>query len=208
MMRLAVLLLTVGAAAGFAKDEARNDFDPAIDFSRYRTFSFVKGVDVGHTGVLDDPVVRERVKNFVSGAMETRGLREVPQDEKYDLAVRYWLARLDKSEVKPTLSSSLDYGYWGGYPAYWYGSWATFYQEYVVENYIEGTLLVDLIDRETEQLVWRTYLRQDIKDRAKAYVEAKEHLYEALRELPPSADAKRKMQHDRDRLAKKYPQLK
>ena len=32
------------------------------------------------TGLLADPVVRERIKNFISGAMELRGMKEVARD--------------------------------------------------------------------------------------------------------------------------------
>jgi hypothetical protein len=103
-MRGILLLFLVSTC--LAKD-VRNDFDPATDFSRFRTFSFVKGIDVGHSGVLDDPLTRERVANFISGALEARGLREVPSDEKYDLAVRYWLAKLDKRELHPDLTALL-----------------------------------------------------------------------------------------------------
>lgn len=185
-----------------------NDFDPGADFSRYRTFAFVKGVDMGHSGVLNDPAVRERVRNFIAGALETRNLREVPADENYDLAVRFWVAKQDKSEVHTTWTPSLTGYYWGGYSPYWYGAWGSFYEEYVVENYVEGTLLIDLIDPKTKELVWRTYLRQKIEDRSKAYYEAKDHLYDAMSKFPPDEREKKTMQKERNRLEAKHPNAK
>jgi hypothetical protein len=53
-------------------------------------------------------------------------------------------------------------------------------------------------------LVWRTYLRQKIEDRSKAYVEAKKNLNKSFALFPPDAAAKEKMVKDRAKLAKKY----
>jgi hypothetical protein len=180
----------------------KNDFDPDVDFSRFHTFTFIGGKDIERSGWLDDPEMRERFKNFISGALEMRGLKEVPKDGNYSLAVRYWVARRQKQDV-----TVVDYGpsmAWGGYPPYWTGMWGYSYEEYVVTNYIQGTLVVDLIDPATKELVWRTFLRQKIEDRAKAYVEAKQNLYKAVSVLPPSATEKDKMRQARAKLAAKY----
>ncbi len=192
----------LSAAACLAGNSAKNDFDPDVDFSKFHTFSFIGGKDIGRSGWLNDPEMRERFRNFISGALETRGLKEVPKDEKYSLAVRYWVARRAKQDV-----TVVDYGpsmMWGGYPPYWTGAWGYSYEEYVVTNYVEGTLVVDLIDTATKELVWRTFLRQKIEDRAKAYEQAKKNLYEAMSVIPPSAEKKNEMRKTRAKLAAKY----
>ena len=197
---ISAALLT--ATTCLAGGKARNDFEPDVDFSRYHTFCFIGGKDIGRSGWLNDPVMRERFKNFISGALETRGLKEVPKDENYNLAVRFWVARRAKQDV-----TVVDYGptmMWGGYPPYWSGAWGYSYQEYVVTNYVEGTLVVDLIDTATKDLVWRTFVRQKIEDRSEAYVEAKKNLYEAISMIPPSAEQKKKMRQEREKWAAKY----
>jgi hypothetical protein len=116
--------------------------------------------------------------------------------------VRFWVARRQKQDV-----TVIDYGapyMWGGYPPYWTGAWGYSYEEYVVHNYAEGTLVLDLIDTNTKDLVWRTILKQKIEDHAKAYIEAKKNLYKAMEILPPSASAKDKMRRERAKLASKY----
>jgi hypothetical protein len=181
---------------------AKSDFDPDVDFLRYKTFAIIGGLDPEHSGWLDEPEMHERFKNFVSGALETRGLHEVPVGSNATLAVRFWVARREKEDV-----TVIDYGtsyMWGGYPPYWTGAWGYSYQEYVVNAYAEGTLVVDLIDPNTKDLVWRTILKQKIEDRAKAYIEAKKNLYKAMETLPPSAAAKDKMRRERAKLADKY----
>lgn len=185
-----------------AGNNAKNDFDPDIDFSRFSTFSFIGGHELERTGILSNPENRERFKNFIAGALETRGLSEIPHDQKYTLAVRYWVAFRQKQDV-----SVIDLGvssWWGGYPPYWTGVWGYSYQEYVVDNYVQGTLIVDLIDPGTKDLIWRIFLRQKIEDRAKAYAEAKKNLYNAMAVWPPSEAEKGKMRQARAKREAKY----
>ncbi|HVO98704.1 MAG TPA: DUF4136 domain-containing protein [Bryobacteraceae bacterium] len=200
-LSLWIAAVVVTAAPGFA-GEAKNDFDPDVDFSRFHTFSFIGGKDIGRSGWLDEPEMRERFKNFISGALEARGLKEVPKDANYSLAVRYWVARRQKQDV--TVIDYMNPMAWGGYPPYWTGIWDYSYEEYVVNNYVDGTLVIDLIDPATKELVWRTFLRQKIEDRDKAYREAKKNLMKAMSVLPPSADEKEKMRQVRAKLDAKY----
>jgi hypothetical protein len=169
--------------------KTQNDFDPTAQFSAFKTFAFVAGIDLGKTGLMDDPETRTRIANFVSGILETRGLREVPRDREYDVAIRVWIAVKDR-QTETTVSSG-----WGGYDPYWYGPWGYWYEETVVDHYKEGTLIVDLLNPVDKQLVWRTYLRRDFKDRAKAYDQAKKELTAAFAKYPPSPkDLKNKSQ--------------
>ncbi len=98
-LNLCVAAAMLWVAPCIAGSSAKNDFDPEVDFSRFKTFSFIGGHELEESGILRDPAVRDRFKNFISGALETRGLREVPIDEKYSLAVRYWVALRKKQDV-------------------------------------------------------------------------------------------------------------
>jgi Domain of unknown function (DUF4136) len=181
--------------------DVETDFDPAVDFSHYKTFSFIGGKELTRTGLLSDPSMRDRIENFISGAVGLRGLQEIPNDEKYDLAVRFWVAREQKTDETVVLND--DFGF-AGYPAFWTGPWGWSYEEYVVHDYVEGTLVIDLIDPRTRELVWRTFLRQKIEDRAKAYEDAKKNLEKSFAQFPPSAEEKGKMRGQREKLSRKY----
>jgi hypothetical protein len=200
------LLISIAAIALWAgpclAGNVKNDFDPDVDFARFRTFTFIGGKDLDRSGWLDEADTRERFKNFIAGALEMRGLTEVPKDGKAGLAIRFWVGRQEKQDV-----SVVGFGassMWGGYPAYYSGAWAWSYEEYVIHNYSKGTLIVDLIDPDSKQLVWRTFLKQKIEDRSKAYVEAKRNLYKAMSILPPSDAEKENMRRERAKLAAKY----
>jgi hypothetical protein len=76
--------------------------------------------------------------------------------------------------------------------------------ELVIDNYVDGTLVVDLIDTKTKELVWRVFLLQKIENRDKAYKEAKKNLYKALGSLPPTPEEIDKMRRQREKMAAKY----
>jgi uncharacterized protein DUF4136 len=80
--------------------DVKTDFDPAVEFTKFKTYSFIERQELGKTGLLSNPEVRERIQNFISGVMESRGLKEMPRDTQYDLAVRYWVARRHKTDEK------------------------------------------------------------------------------------------------------------
>jgi hypothetical protein len=195
MNRILLLLL----APAFCAAGVKTDFDPAVDFSHYRTFSFIGGKEITRTDLLSDPAMRERFHNFISGAMSLHGLHEIPADEKYDLAVRYWVARQQKTETTVVYDDFM----YAGYPPYWTGPWGWSYEEYVT-GYVQGTVVIDLIDPATKELVWRTFLKQKIEDREKAYREAKKNLSKSFSQFPPTPAEKEKMRSQREKLARKY----
>ncbi len=207
-MTFARFLPPVCFAALFAAQlsaKTKNDFDPEADFSNLKTFSLVAGIDLSKAGIMDDPEKRMRIANFVSGTLERRGLREVPRDEKHDLAIRVWVAVRNRESATTTVSAP-SMSMWGGYDPFWYGHWAYWYEQTVIENYVEGTLIVDLLNPVDKQLVWRTYLKRDLKDREKAYGELRKDIDKAFTEFPPSAKDIAGKRRERSKQARKWGQ--
>jgi hypothetical protein len=199
-IKLRLMALAIATSCWAYAGKAHSDFDPTADYTKFKTFSLVAGIDLSKSGVLEDPQKRMRVANFVSGILELHGLKEVPRDQKHDLAVRVWVGVRQRQEVTSTAFST---GVWGGYDPFWYGPWGAYYETYVVNNYVDGTLIIDLLDPGTKYLVWRTYLRQKIEDRAKAYVDAKKSLNKAFDKFPPTPEAKEKKRKEREKAARK-----
>ena len=69
MKRLSVLL-AVAALLGCSSLELGSDYDPATDFSRYRTFDFKEGSKARN------PVARRSVEYAIQTALEGRGMKE------------------------------------------------------------------------------------------------------------------------------------
>jgi hypothetical protein len=77
---------------------------------------------------------------------------------------------------------------WGG----WYGWGSTYYPAWtatIVSNYTEGTLVLDIVDAKTSQLVWRAYCRDDVKDWKNRDKNVKKLVDKALKRFPPKAKA-------------------
>ena len=173
ILRAALVAIVVALAAGCATNY-RNDFDPSADFSKYHTYGYLGGREIEKSGLLENSLVRKRVETLIGRQLDARGLRQVPMDQNPDLAVLYWVGVQEKQEVS-TVPSYPSYPGWGGYGRYpgwggagaypyWSGRWGTEYNEVVVTNYREGTLIIDLLDGQSKNLVWRTYLVRALSD--------------------------------------------
>ncbi len=170
----AFVLLWAGCATN-----TRNDFDPNVDFSRYHTFGFLEGREIEKTGLLDNSLVRRRVEGLIARQLEARGLRQVPIDQSPDLAVLYWVGVKDKQEISTVPRAGYVDPMWGG-------RWGPVYNDVVVTNYREGTLIIDLLDAGTKDLVWRTYLVRALSDDPDRNLRgADKDLEKAFAEFPP-----------------------
>src|SRR3954464_2256490 len=125
--RTLILIICLAQVSFPVLADVRNDFEPDAPFPQYKTFSFVKGIELDRGTLLQDPDVRERIKNLISGTLEIRGLQEIPRDQKHDLAIRYWLSRSNKQDVSYVPVDN--WAGWGGFPPFWDGPWNYTYAE-------------------------------------------------------------------------------
>jgi Domain of unknown function (DUF4136) len=191
MLRMTVQVFSAlifgGAVVGCAHTNVRTDFDPSADFSTYHTYYWAGGKDVNGGGTLENTLVDKRIKNIVGEQLSAKGLREVSEDAKPDLAVLYWIGTKDKMTVQTVPASMSSRVAWSRYDPYWGGRWRRTYDEVVVRNYTEGTLIVDLIDAAKMQLAWRAYLVQTVdKDPQKTAARAEANAAAAFAQFPPT----------------------
>jgi Domain of unknown function (DUF4136) len=131
-------------AACASKPTIRSNVDPAADFSRYRTFAFYDEVAGGKPAY--DSFASQYIKSAVVREMQARGLQQA-QDP--DMLVNIHVQTKDKVRVSETPTGSYGYyGYRGGMYG-WGGGVST-----TVDNYVEGTLNIDVIDRTAGKLLW------------------------------------------------------
>jgi len=179
-----VLLLTVLPL--FAKTTV--DFDPGIDFSKYRTFAFIGGVERLVMLQVNPDLVDNRVHRAVARELTKKGLREVQFNENPDLVVRYWANSSQQLNVSTM-------GNWGPYGPYVGSYWGFLYDSVTATSTKEGSLLVDLVDTRTKNLAWRVYLVRKLTNVDKDWNKADEEFAKAFESYPPSEkekEAKRK----------------
>ncbi|MFI5097623.1 MAG: DUF4136 domain-containing protein [Candidatus Acidiferrales bacterium] len=166
------------------------DFDPNLDFSRYKTYAFIGGVENLVAIQLNPELIEIRMHHSVSREMDKRGLRQVKPAENPDLVVRYWANSSTQVDVAVA-------GNWGPYGAYVGGDWSFLFESVSASSKKEGALIIDLIDPKAKSLAWRLYLIRKITNPDKEWKKADEEISSGFESYPPSNQAKEDKKKER-----------
>ena len=146
-MRQIALGMGLILAAGCAGQQVTTDYSPATSFSQFRTFALVMPPDTGAQQLLD-----QRVRDAVRAQLAAKGLTQTDR-QNADLFVGYGM--VDKTH-KEVYTYGDGWG-WGGGWGWRYYRWGVAWPMTVhrsVETYNDGTVVVNLIDAKTKQVVW------------------------------------------------------
>jgi hypothetical protein len=194
-----VLLLSPVPAAG----KLAVDFNPSLDFSKFKTFTFIGGVEQLVRMQLNPDQLNNRIHRAVTRELTAKGLREVKPDENPDLVVRYWV----NTEKSVDMATTANWGVYGSYYGY---HWGFIY--YSMDTYTnhQGTLGIELIDEKARDLAWRLFVSVRIiqTDSDKIWKTADSNIQNAFKRYPPSPkdiEAK-KQQWAKEDAAKKSSQ--
>jgi hypothetical protein len=131
--------------------EVRADYDKAADFGKYRTYNFVAAQS---TGGSDYKSLAMRIlQTAASREMESRGYTKA---DNADLLINFKGKLEEKTEIEstpaPMYGAGWGYRGWYGAPygAYGYGG-----TEVSTRRYNVGTLVMDMVDREKQQVVFQ-----------------------------------------------------
>lgn len=150
----------------------RWDYDPGADFTQYKTFNWMPADDQAERADKDwdHPFVDKRIEQALISALKSKGFEKTSNQP--DLLVAYRFTVKQKTAVHVY---DPPYPYWGPQPTQ-------------VHYLREGTLIVDLVDPRTKQLVWRGWGVGDFEaatrpDLAPEYL--KTTVKEILKNYPP-----------------------
>jgi Domain of unknown function (DUF4136) len=155
------------------------DFDPNLDFSKYKSFAYIGGVNTLEFRELNPDAISDRVHAQVSQSLIARGLKEVKPDQQPDLVVRYW-ANSQSSIVSPAA------GTWGQFGQYVSDYWAYTYDLMKSESSLDATLVIDLIDPRRKDLAWRLYLEQKLGDDDNIWPKVLDEISKGFTSYPPT----------------------
>ena len=113
-------LLFVLLCATAANAKVTTDFNPNFDFSKYKTFAYIGGVESLVRMQLNPELLNNRMHRAVVRELTAKGLREVQPEENPDLVVRYWVEAESSAQVTGT-------AHWGVWGSYYYGYWTVMY---------------------------------------------------------------------------------
>jgi len=171
------LLTLILASPALAKMSV--DFDPNLDFSKYKTFAYIGGANMLEFRQLNPNYITDRVHSGVLQALTQRGLKEVKPEEQPDLVVRYW-ANSQSQIVSPSA------GTWGQFGQYVSDYWAYTYDLMRSESALDASLVIDLIDAKRKDLAWRLYMERKIVDDDSIWNKVLNEISKGFESYPPS----------------------
>ncbi|MEH6583978.1 MAG: DUF4136 domain-containing protein [Halioglobus sp.] len=162
---LVTLMVTTGCSSGPPKPTV--DFNSEYDFAQVKTFSLYKqsGMVSGDNPLQLSDMQRNRADDALKLALENKGITYVADPSKADILLSWHLSTQNKTDVRTYQSASYG-GHYGGYNRYSrYNCWscAPSHTEVSVKDYTEGTFIVDMIDPEVNQSVWRGVTQSRLK---------------------------------------------
>lgn len=162
-----VALTAIIFMTGCSSIQVETDYNREVDFSKYKTYRWiphVKGTE--DNPLMNDPLIESHVKNAVNAEMAKKGFTRIEEGHPDFLMAWYFTAR---NRVDVTHY----YGYW--------------YPQTNVYKYKEGTLIVDIVDRENKQLIWRGWATGVLEDRSRINDQINYSVQKLLKKFPPNA---------------------
>jgi uncharacterized protein DUF4136 len=179
------------------------DFNPNLDFAKYKTFAYIGGVESLVRLQLNPELLDNRIHRAVVRELTGKGLREVQPEENPDLVVRYWVEAESNAQVTGT-------AHWGTYGSYYYGYWTVMYTTMSTPVTHKGLLGIELIDATARDLAWRLFVSEKIihNDPDKIWKTADKNIIKAFKYYPPTSEAilKKKAEWDKKEATMKSAQ--
>lgn len=138
-IRLVLLAGVIPSVCLFAK--IITDYDHAVDFSRYRTYSWI-AVDV------QDPLWQGRVQQAIENQLAVKGWHKIESGADASISA------VGSSHIERTLETWYSGGFGGGwYHRGWWGAEPGI-STTTVERTRIGTLHIDIFDAQSKKLIW------------------------------------------------------
>jgi hypothetical protein len=135
---IGLMLLFAGNASA---QQVKTDYDRSTNFAQYKSYSWE------HVKT-QDPLDVDRIKSAVNAALAAKGWTQV--DSGGDVSI----VALEMTRDQQTLNTFYD-GLGGGWGWRRFGGGGFGQATTTTETYKVGTVVVDLFDTKTKQLIWR-----------------------------------------------------
>ena len=176
-----VMLALVGMTLVFAgmasAQQVKTDYDRSANFALYKTYSW-EHVET------KDPLIVDRIKQAVDAVLAARGWTLV--DSGADVAV----VAMEITRDQQTLNTFYD-GFGGGWGWRRFGGGGFGEATTTTDTYKVGTVVVDLFDTKTKQLIWRGAASDTLSDNSDKNIKnLNESVDKMFKHFPPGATTK------------------
>jgi hypothetical protein len=198
MYRIGVVL-PFAFLCGCATIQVETDYDPSVNFSGLKTYGWIAIPKDTTQAQSVGPFVDSRIRSAVETQLAARGYEKMSSGTP-DFLVAYQTAlekKLDTETVRDYYSDG-GYGYGphggGRYGTRPYGGGARRVRETertVVHEYEQGSLLLDIFDARTKQIIWQGSAEAEVTSGASPQLRTKrinEAVSRMLENFPPDND--------------------
>jgi hypothetical protein len=136
---LVAMLGLLSAPAAVEAQHVKVHYDRSVDFSKFKTYSWIKGLDA------DNPEVNRLIVEDISRQLQSKGLQEVGQGA--DLSIAYYSSLAGNINTHAVAyMKGVDWKQWGEHEEV--------YGPKMVEMPI-AKVVVDIVDAPANKLIWR-----------------------------------------------------
>lgn len=164
LIPLATVLLSACAAP---TPTIRSQTDPGANLGAYQTFGYFD--ELPDQQAPYESFVDQHIKNAITREMEARGYRKEVNGQ---LLINFHRQSKDKVKVTQSAVPTGYYGYRRGF--YTWGAGAAVTTD--VQNYREGTLIIDVVDGGAKKLLWHSVavgrITKDVLDNPQAAIDS------------------------------------
>jgi hypothetical protein len=169
------ILASIAVLAACSSVKVQTEYDRATKFADYQTYAYLpREPGPEQAPVARDPRIREAVVKSIDAALTKKGMRRVEMDQNPSMLVAVHGFANNRIEVQ-------SYGY------NFYPGLATTAVD--VRQYRDGTLIIDLVDASSRQMIWRGTATDTFSPGAEAKTIANA-IDKTLAEYPPPPPGK------------------
>jgi len=143
------------------------DYDYEIDFDQFQTYNWKQPAEKGQ---FKNELMDKRVRRLVDLQMNAKGFLK---SDDPDILVDYHQTARNKQDI--TVSHNYSHFRWHGVHT----------RDIYVNNYREGTLIIDIFNVNSPQLIWRGWGKKIVINRSDAQTKLEKAVEKIFRNFPP-----------------------
>lgn len=158
ILMASILLLLAGSCA-------ITDMDRAADFRSYQTYTWGKPEEDVKNPLYKSDLISKNIRQTVEREFAQRGISIDKRNP--DFVVSYRTYTEQKQQIRGGTYSGFGFPYFGRYYRFYpFGMWGYPYgwRTPVEHTYTEGTLIIDITDNKTNELIWRGTVRGNVDE--------------------------------------------
>jgi len=170
-----VMVMLAGCATG---PQIETMQAPDTDFSRYSTFGYVSPLGTDRAGYAS--IISQQLVFSTRREMELRNFEYVDDPEAADLLLNFNAQLNQQIRTVDVVEPAFGPAFWD-YRFGMYTTWPTYQHTTAIDQFTEGSVVIDLIDAEAERMIWEGTAKGRVTERTRR--DAAEELDKAVKSI-------------------------